>query len=65
MYVHKCFWNVLQELAVDAMSDVANSFKKIVSQSQTDSTVQTYSAAEGEMHYYSLLLYWSNTADAA
>ena len=34
------------------MSDVANSFKKIVSQSQTDSTVQTYSAAEGEMHYY-------------
>lgn len=47
------------------MSDVANSFKKIVSQSQTDSTVQTYSAAEGEMHYYSLLLYCSNTADAA
>jgi hypothetical protein len=29
------------------MSDVADSFEKIISQSQTDSTVQTYSAAEG------------------
>lgn len=31
------------------MSDVADSFKKIISQSQTDSTVQTYSAAEGRI----------------
>ncbi|XP_062619009.1 polycystin-1-related protein-like [Saccostrea cucullata] len=35
-----------QDLAVKAMKDVANSFQKIVSQSQTDSTIQKYSAAE-------------------